>query len=96
MLRLIVARLSPFTARRNLMTMRGSLLKPIYFRHTTKPDYKVLSEMSEKEYPGQNVKTASILSAPPPNHFATPLDLKVPETKKKVHKVHSRSDVQKV
>ena len=52
--------------------------------------------MSEKEYPGQNVKTASILSAPPPNHFATPLDLKVPETKKKVHKVNSQSDVQKV
>jgi len=60
--------------------------KPIYFRHTTKPDYKTLSEMSEKEYPGSYVKTASILNAPTPGRFSTPLDLKAPDSKKKVHK----------
>ena len=44
--------------------------------------------MSEKEYPGSYVKTASILNAPTPGRFSTPLDLKAPDSKKKVHKVN--------
>ena len=35
--------------------------KPIYFRHTVKPDFKELSTLSSKEYPGSGVKTFSIL-----------------------------------
>ena len=46
--------------------------KPIYFLHTVKPDLKVLSEMSEKEYPGANVKRPSKMEAPPITQYGKP------------------------
>ena len=48
--------------------------KPIYFQHTVKPDLKVLSEMSEKEYPGADAKRRSV-AAPPIKQYGKPEEL---------------------
>ena len=49
--------------------------KPIYFKHTTKPDLKLLSEMAKKEYPGADVKRRSNLDIPQITEYGRPEDI---------------------
>ena len=49
--------------------------KPIYFRHTVKPNFKLLSEMAEKEYPGADVKRKSLIDLPPISEYGSPEEI---------------------
>ena len=49
--------------------------KPIYFKHTVKPNLKLLSEMATKEYPGADVKRRSNLDIPQITEYGRPEDI---------------------